>query len=116
MKIKKGNYYLCIKEVIMSDGDIAYSKGATYYSEIDTWLTDNQGCIDHYWDNDLETEKYFKLWDKNKSNFRTYSEDTEKLMHQFCKDYIDFCKRNKDDIIESIMKCSTILLKKDKQL
>ena len=60
MKIEKGNKFLCIKDVVMSDGDIAYKKGEVYRSERDGCITDIQGVMVHIWTSDDAPHIYFK--------------------------------------------------------
>lgn len=48
-KVVKGTCYKCIKDVVMSDGTVAYVKGSTYFSEADTCITDEDGNTQHYW-------------------------------------------------------------------
>lgn len=60
MIIKKGDKFKCIKDVIMDDNSksIAYTSGKIYISELDEYITDNQGIADHHW-SDKESEEYF---------------------------------------------------------
>lgn len=65
MKIEKGNKFLCIKDVVMSDGDVAYKKGVIYHSEYDCFISGSDG--DSYsflvfWtpDSGYDVDDYFK--------------------------------------------------------
>lgn len=66
MEIKKGNKFLCIKDVEMEDDKIEYYAGKTYISEIDGCITDESGETLHHWvdtiDNicDDSPEEYFE--------------------------------------------------------
>ncbi len=48
-KVVKGTCYKCIKDVIMSDGTVAYVKGSIYFSDVDGCITDEDGDTEHYW-------------------------------------------------------------------
>lgn len=61
MKIEKGNKFLCTKDVIMFDGDIAYKKGEIYQSVLDGCITDIQGDMGHRWTSDDDPHFYFKI-------------------------------------------------------
>ena len=58
LKIRKGDKFECIEDVIMDDGEIAYRKGGVYVSERDSCITDLQGCDIHIWETDWP--EYFK--------------------------------------------------------
>ena len=50
-EIKKGDSFLCIKNVFMNDdNELAYNSGNTYVSDNDGCITDNQGDKKHFWD------------------------------------------------------------------
>ena len=63
MIIKKGDKFKCIKDVIMDDDpeEVAYTSGKIYISEIDECITDNQGIIDHHWNNKEDNQYFIKL-------------------------------------------------------
>lgn len=63
MIIKKGDKFKCIKDVIMDDNPkcIAYTSGKIYISELDEYITDNQGIADHHWSNKESDEYFIKL-------------------------------------------------------
>ena len=42
MEIKKGQYYVCIKDVVMDDETIGYSQGKCYCSDKQYYLVDNK--------------------------------------------------------------------------
>lgn len=56
MLIKKGERYLCIKEILLDHNPkkVAYRKGTVYKSEIDLCITDELGNKDHAWQGDGE--------------------------------------------------------------
>lgn len=56
--IKKGDKFKCIKDVIMDDDpdDIAYYKDKIYTCEKDECITDEQGRINHVWEEDSYIE------------------------------------------------------------
>ena len=62
MEIKKGDKFLCIKDVILFDGrGIAYKKGEIYKSERDYCITDISGDKEHTWsERDIIIQQYFK--------------------------------------------------------
>lgn len=66
MEIKKGNKFLCIKDVEMDDGSIEYYAGKTYISEENSCITDESGNKEHKWidaiddECDDSPEKYFE--------------------------------------------------------
>lgn len=60
MKIKKGDRFLCIKDVVMENGRIDYIKGKEYLSEISGFITDEEGYVYHSWDDVKYLKKYFK--------------------------------------------------------
>lgn len=49
MKIKKGDRFLCIKDVAMDGGGVTYRKGNTYLSELNGCITDDDYDIHHNW-------------------------------------------------------------------
>ena len=59
MEIKKGQYYICIKDVVMDDGTIGYSHGKCYSSDKQYYLVDNNG-FSNFWQCPEMTE-YFRL-------------------------------------------------------
>ena len=66
MVIKKGDYFECIKDVIMEDRDeIVYIKGKQYRSDQDNCITNELGGINHYWNNVTYTEDHFKKFNPN---------------------------------------------------
>jgi len=69
--IKKGDKFRCIKDVVMSNGGVAYLKGKIYTSEEDGCITNEQGNTyhhwdaeawdtHHHWDGDAWVEEYFE--------------------------------------------------------
>lgn len=61
-KIKKGDIFQCIKDVVMNDGVIAYKKGEYYTSEFDYCITDLKHNKEHYWLDKGEFEEYFEYF------------------------------------------------------
>lgn len=59
-----GKRFLCIKDVVMDNDEIAYTKGKVYYSATKGNLTDNNGCVDHRTANKFLSE-YFKISSNN---------------------------------------------------
>jgi len=61
---KKGDRYLCIKDLVMDSGDVRYNKGVFYKSESDGCITNNVGNKYHSWygsDGDSLFNETFKL-------------------------------------------------------
>ena len=58
-KVTKGTRYKCIKDVVMSDGKLAYIKGVTYLSESDNCITDEEGNPEHYWTAGIDVLDFF---------------------------------------------------------
>jgi hypothetical protein len=60
-EIKKGDRFICIRDVEMyDDGGVTYKKGETYVSEKDNCITNIQGDKDHEWKIEDEWWDYFK--------------------------------------------------------
>lgn len=61
MEIKKGDRFLCIKEVVMIPTEsIAYRKGKIYTSENDDCITNDKGNKHHSWIDKSELKIYFE--------------------------------------------------------
>ena len=60
-KIKKGDRFLCLENYIMDDDRIAYTKGKTYFSELDGKITDNEFEVWHEMGGQIDFFEYFKL-------------------------------------------------------
>lgn len=58
MVIRKGQYYICIKDFVMDDGTIGFSQGKGYYSDKEYCLVDNNG-FSNFWQCPEMTE-YFR--------------------------------------------------------
>ena len=58
--IKKGEYYICIKDVYMYNDpkDIAYRRWNIYISDVDNSIIDEGGSA-HYWYNVAEIKEHF---------------------------------------------------------
>jgi hypothetical protein len=64
--INKGDSFVCIQDVIMEEGDsLVYKKGFVYTSEKNGCITDEDGYIDHRWDDVDYTRLYFVKIEKN---------------------------------------------------
>ena len=66
-RLKVGNYYLCIKDVVMRpSGDIAYIKGKIYKCEKPDALTDELGDTNHSWYNveEFDPDPYIEALDQ----------------------------------------------------
>lgn len=60
MVIREGDYFECIKDVIMeADGEIAYIKGKQYRSDQDDCITNESGDINHFWNKVDYAEDHF---------------------------------------------------------
>lgn len=57
-KIRKGDFFECIEDVIEDDCIVYYHKGGFYRSYIDGCITDTRDDYQHEWDNSWQ--KYFK--------------------------------------------------------
>jgi hypothetical protein len=62
-KIKKGDAFTCIKDVVMNDRFIAYKKGGYYTSEFDDCITDERHDKEHFWLDKREFEEHFKYFE-----------------------------------------------------
>lgn len=60
-KIKVGDVYLCLKDYIMDDGSIEYTKGKKYLSESKGCITDNGMDTRHSMKEQNDFFEYFKL-------------------------------------------------------
>lgn len=66
MNIKKGEQFVCIKDVRINDTKdiesfkVAYKEGQLYRSEENGCITDNQKCTDHHWTS-LANEHFVKI-------------------------------------------------------
>jgi len=65
-KIKKGDKFVCIKDYVMEDGVIEFSKGVEYLSEKDGCLTDDHGDPDHQMNLEINFFDFFTHTDKFK--------------------------------------------------
>lgn len=90
MEIKKGDRFLCIKNIVMpgigkTAGKVAYTKGCVYKSDIDGNITDNMGCEDHGWGDVVKFREHFQvLLEETIDNlFRAVSSQTADLMGYF---------------------------------
>ena len=61
MKIKKGDRFVCIKNVIMNKDlkDIAYRKGYVYVSQINGCITNDKLITGHGWSKYSQPKRYF---------------------------------------------------------
>ena len=58
--IRKGDKFLCLANYEMDIGDIAYTSGKVYISDLDGCITDNELDINHEMDVELNFFEYFK--------------------------------------------------------
>jgi hypothetical protein len=60
-RIKQGDKFLCIKDFVMKGGQVAYTKGKVYLSEMRDALTDNEDDTLH----DMsELEDFFEYFER----------------------------------------------------
>lgn len=64
-KIRKGEKFECIQDVIMDDDELAYKKGEIYISEHNGCITDKAGNTKHSWEDGFwvkceDWQEYFK--------------------------------------------------------
>lgn len=67
-QIKKGDWFKCVADFIMNSGEIAYTKGRYYKSEVAGCITDDQGCSGHVMrktisDDNIHFQKLYTLQD-----------------------------------------------------
>lgn len=81
-KIKKGDIFQCIKDVVMADGVIDYKKGSFYTSDCDGCITDEQYTEGHYWNGDDDPSEYFiKVDSINDFNDDKYNDNVNHPKH-----------------------------------
>lgn len=85
-KIEKGDKFECIKDYIMDDKSIAYSKGSIYLSENNQCITDNVHDIFHGMENEDCFFKHFKIVVKSEKPIH-YQTDNNIDVIDFCKMY-----------------------------
>lgn len=61
-KIRKGDMFECIEDVIMDDGEVSYVKGKVYASEVNGCITDEQHCKNHHWDCEAEYDCWYNCF------------------------------------------------------
>lgn len=66
LKIRKGDRFVCVKSVVMEDGEIAYNEGFVYTSERDGCITDAKGIKDHYWAEEIDEDCWIKFFKRFK--------------------------------------------------
>ena len=66
--IKKGDRFICLEDYIMDDDRIAYTKGKTYFSELDGKITDNEFDVMHEMGGQIDFFEYFKLLSSDTSD------------------------------------------------
>ena len=76
MEIRKGDKFLCIKDVVMLDPPhkIAYIKGRVYTSEVNGCITNEYGNDQHSWSEETEDPEDYKMSDVFK---RVHEEEDE---------------------------------------
>jgi hypothetical protein len=60
-RIEKGDRFLCLKNFVMTNGQVAYIEGKIYTSDRDGYLPDESPEILHQMDGVKEFFDYFKL-------------------------------------------------------
>lgn len=60
--IEKGDVFLCIKDFVMDDGDIAYKSGKTYKSEKHNCITDESRHYNHVMSDIPDFFDYFTIY------------------------------------------------------
>jgi len=65
-RIKQGEKFLCIKDLIMDDDTIAYTKGKVYLSEMRNCITDNEDCTLHEMQDMDDFFEHFERVEDNK--------------------------------------------------
>ena len=102
MVIKEGDYFECIKDVIMEDNnEIAYKKGKQYRSDQDDCIANELGGINHYWNNVTYTEDHFKKFNPNDKCQKEGIKETEgklnyELDFEFIQSIAERMSKNKD--------------------
>ena len=76
MEIKKGDKFLCVKEVEMDTGFIAYRKGKIYTSENDDCITNDKGNKHHLWSDESELKLHFEKIEETQKGVKN---DSDKL-------------------------------------
>jgi hypothetical protein len=59
--IEKGDVFECLKDYVMHDEEIAYTKGEQYTSHKNCCITDNELDFDHDMHGQYDFFEYFKL-------------------------------------------------------
>lgn len=111
MEIKKGKYYVCIKDVVMDDGTIGYSQGKCYCSDKQYYLVDNFG-FSNFWQCPEMTEHFRPATTVEIVIGRTLTEEQQllvkelKLKIELAKIEFRKCGLSKDKAIEMILKAT----------
>lgn len=95
MKIKAGQKFRCIKDVVMDSGDVRYREGVIYTSANDGCITDGSGDDRHMWPDDTETWEHFELYEPDgnevegveEPSFQTIADAAVKLLEYKNKHY-----------------------------
>ena len=77
IEIKKGDKFLCIRNFLMDDGEIAYKEGNTYVSDRNDCITDEIHDAFHEM-NDIDINIYFKKIDDASGVFVYYKGDAKR--------------------------------------
>ena len=59
-KINVGDKFLCLKDFVMDDGEVAYVVGVVYTSELPNCITDSEGECYHFMNNIEDFFEHFK--------------------------------------------------------
>lgn len=60
-KIEVGDFFMCLKDYVMEDEEIAYTSGNVYGCHIKGCITDNGGDKKHDMENEHDFFEYFEL-------------------------------------------------------
>ena len=107
MEIKKGQYYVCIKDVVMDDKTIGYSQGKCYCSDKQYYLVDNNG-FSNFWQCTEMTEHFRPATPDEVLIGRALTEEQQllvkelKLKIELAKIEFKKCGLSEDEAIEQV--------------
>ena len=107
MEIKKGQYYVCIKDVVMDDETIGYSQGKCYCSDKQYYLVDNNG-FSNFWQCTEMTEHFRPATPDEVLIGRALTEEQQllvkelKLKIELAKIEFKKCGLSEDEAIEQV--------------
>ena len=79
MKLTKGTRYICVKDVVMDSGAVAYIKGKVYIAKNESVMVDEQGYDHHWTDADMFVE-HFRVVDDINISANFAKDKIEKLL------------------------------------